>query len=951
MSTSNQSDDEPLWYIMDKHQRPSARSYSIDELRKFAKRGRIVRSSWICPEDLLETNGWIRAAELYELFPGRRGSRGVGWQSEMEEEPTPRYAAIIKAYGGYIAAALLFAGMYTFGWNSEEKNQPAVPEKEKQAAPLVGAPDRGDENIAPPFPDGPPGWVARLEGHTDPFQFLLISPDGRHAVSSAGEKSCLLWDVVEGKQIGNIDATLSLVYCGAFLDEGKQIILGGSGRSGGLSLVDVQQRSVIKIFKGHTASVKVVSLLPDQQHFISVSLDGTARLWEISSGKELRQHKFPDYSTKSRYVAAFPFDDGSLLVHEGATGDKNPHNWKIDADLNVEPFSPEPEHFGSAAYGLAVTARAKQIAFPIPEKEKKDLTAIVEFIPETNSIRNIGSHKGKITDLKYVPGKDMLVSAAQDKTIRIWNPKSSNQITEFSAPDYKRTMLAMSPSGRFILSADRGQYSKEENKFVGNGDYSINIWRLPTSVTPIPGTTIDSGTPENHASTQMELSVGKNLIENPGCEETIRNKTIPGWTITSGNWTSRTKSPSPASGKAYFYPGVCSQGTLVQNISLPDPKSIDAGLAGYQVAAQLRSFDQSNPIHNDLTEARFDFFSENGETPLSTIRSGLHSSTKDWRHFKHSGVIPEGTRRVRVTLYAERATGKNNDGYFDDIQFSLMPAKDLPKTQSRNSYLRIHSDSVDFHALKITRFGLKTTANRYKWPKFQVNGYDWHPEKTPFLSFKSIPGFNADAFFLEKALLSSVKSGGSGDVRYSYNNDEIDIGLRHVPRGTASFSLNFNSGHDMLPFTKRAPKWKDQWNTKFYIYRKERDGEPPDMARILKKRPLVEHKLNHLDFAWEEGVNKTQNRIKGVPEKSFVTVATRKFRTSDPISTFLLRVFVDDGVRIKIDGKQVMDHWKSARVRVHEKEITLAQGDHDLHVEFYDIQYIASLCVYLEKID
>ncbi|MDF1747127.1 MAG: hypothetical protein P1V19_25770, partial [Gimesia sp.] len=711
MTDSNQNNDEPLWYIMDKNQKPSSRSYSIEELRKLAKRGRIISSSWVCSERNIETNGWIRASEIYELFPGKRSSQGPAWQSDPEEEKDQRYAAIFKSFGGVIIAVLLFACMYSFGWNPEKNDKPAVPKKQKQAVPLAEAPDPVGNNKgdAHPFPDGPPGWVARLEGHTGPFQFLSISPDERHAISSAGSNSCRLWDVVEGKLIGEIDADQTLVYCGAFLNEGKQIILGGSG---GLSLVDVQKRSVIKHFKGHTASISAVSILPDNQHFISVSLDGTARLWDISSEKELRQHKFPEYSTVRRFVAAFPFEDGSLLVHEGAFGDKNPHNWKIDAKLNVDPFSPEQAHFETAAYRLAVTARSKHIAFPIPQKEKGDLTKIIEFDPATNSIRNIGIHNGKITDLKYVPGKNMLVSAAQDKSIRVWNSKSAKQISEFPTQDYKRPMLAMSPTGRFILSADRGQYSKTAKKFVGNGDYSINIWRLPTSENPTPENKIKSGLPENHASTQMKLPIGKNLVTNPGCEETIRNKTIPGWTITSGNWKSRTKSPSPASGKSYFYPGDCSKGKLTQNISLPDSKSIDNGLAGYQVAARLRSFDQKNPIQNDLTEVTFQFLGENNNTPLSTVRSGLHASTREWRHFKHSGVIPAGTRQVQVTLYAERATGKNNDGYFDDIQFTIMPVEELPKTKSRNSYLRIHSDAVDFDCFKIKKEGVTTTAKR-----------------------------------------------------------------------------------------------------------------------------------------------------------------------------------------------------------------------------------------------
>jgi WD40 repeat protein len=42
----------------------------------------------------------------------------------------------------------------------------------------------------------------------------------------------------------------------------------------------------LRSLKGHTSSLRTVTVTPDGRHAISASWDGTLRLWDLDSGKE-----------------------------------------------------------------------------------------------------------------------------------------------------------------------------------------------------------------------------------------------------------------------------------------------------------------------------------------------------------------------------------------------------------------------------------------------------------------------------------------------------------------------------------------------------------------------------------------------------------------------------------------------------------------------------------------
>lgn len=183
---------------------------------------------------------------------------------------------------------------------------------------------------------------------------------------------------------------------------------------------------------------------------------------------------------------------------------------------------------------------------------------------------------------------------------------------------------------------------------------------------------------------------GVNLISNPGADDGAggNGSTIiaaPGWTpsgsATVVSWTAgggfpAPSDPGPQDRASNFFSGGPSLPTSsqVQNIDVAgDSAAIDAGTLGFTLSAYLGGFSSQR----DQAELRVDFVGSASQTLGSAL---LEAVTPEERSNQtgmllrtHSGLVPPGTRTVRLSLGFIRFDGSYNDGYADSLSLVLTP--------------------------------------------------------------------------------------------------------------------------------------------------------------------------------------------------------------------------------------------------------------------------------------
>jgi WD40 repeat protein len=296
--------------------------------------------------------------------------------------------------------------------------------------------------------------------------------------------------ITKSELLGDIDPTVSkLLSIAAWRihpsDQDRYAMLAAASRPGIASLA------------GHTDRVHAVAFSPDGRTLLSGSYDGTARLWDVAThrqiGVPLNGHDGEVYSvafSPQGNVVASGADDGMVRLWDVAThrqigASLNGH----DGEINAVAFSPDGKILASGGADDGVVrlwdvASHRQIGVPLLGHSglvysvafSHDGTILASGAADgTVRLWDVASHRqigvpllgqgGVVYSVAFSPDGTILASGAADGIIRLWDI-ATRQMTG-SWPIYSPVFnLAFSRDGRLLAS--------------GNLDDKAQLWDMAT---------------------------------------------------------------------------------------------------------------------------------------------------------------------------------------------------------------------------------------------------------------------------------------------------------------------------------------------------------------------------------------------------------------------------------------------------------------------------------------
>ncbi|MBR8839701.1 MAG: caspase family protein [Stigonema ocellatum SAG 48.90 = DSM 106950] len=188
----------------------------------------------------------------------------------------------------------------------------------------------------------------------------------------------------------------------------------------------------------HNAVVNNIVFSPDGEYFATASDDKTAKVWEVSSGKEIIRLPHDDqvtdvaFSPDGKYVATAS-NDKTARLWETSTAREVVRIFHTNTVISIT-FSPDGKYLATASYTASYDGTAK--------------------LWDVNEGKEIAQFPRKSAALVFSPDSRYLITDAGNGA-KLWDVQNRREIDHFfhESPNNRLDGIALSPNGKYLATA------------------------------------------------------------------------------------------------------------------------------------------------------------------------------------------------------------------------------------------------------------------------------------------------------------------------------------------------------------------------------------------------------------------------------------------------------------------------------------------------------------------